>query len=398
MLKCFRLTSFLQYLLYGVVLLFAIIVALVASFPVASAVPVLDECDKTEVMSSDEIKDWKGTYKTDESMEESILSFYEKDKNNKVRRVLPVHRNIAMTMARLLRVKDEEPRFKLLADDLYHWESRKDPIPIPKGEIGRSVEIGRSLVKDDMRKLVPKGYKLYLQLRINQKWKDWVYIATSERKGGKGEDIYGLFAAHDFPSNTLIGGYCGECVWRSTFTGNGEPNEEDTMNLGGRDLTYALTYRDKNAKMIVVVPDAIRDVESNSRERVQLYMGMHYMNNPCFFTQDGTKAQKDAVDAINTVFVEDGTVKTLKKISPGEELLVGYGFHENKYYSIGENKKSAAEPAKGLFESSDEDNDESKKPAAKKLLQSSDENEEDDGDEDYRPEEEEKSSKRMRKT
>jgi hypothetical protein len=150
--------------------------------------------------------------------------------------------------------------------------------------------------------------------------------------------------------------------------------------------------------MIVVVPNAMRDVESDSRERVQLYMGMHYLNNPCFFTQDDTKAQKDAVDAINTVFVEDGSVKTLKKISPGEELLVRYGYHESKYYSVGESKKSAA---KGLFENSnkdEEDDDESKKPAAKKLSQSSDENEEDDGDEDYTPEEEEKSSKRMRKT
>ena len=55
--------------------MFTIIVALVASFPVASAVPVTNESDETKVMTSREIKDWKGTYKTDKSMKESILSF-----------------------------------------------------------------------------------------------------------------------------------------------------------------------------------------------------------------------------------------------------------------------------------------------------------------------------------
>ena len=57
--------------------MFTIIVALVGSFPVASAVPVTNESDETKVMTSCEINDWKGTYKTDKSMKESIVKITE---------------------------------------------------------------------------------------------------------------------------------------------------------------------------------------------------------------------------------------------------------------------------------------------------------------------------------
>jgi hypothetical protein len=362
------------------VLFFSIIVALFLGFPVVSAVPVPspvplgnedNQSDEERLMTDAELGAWKRAYENVGSMLETVLEYYKTNEKGEERQVTVPKRNIACTIAHLCLHKDDVEKFKLLADEVYRWELRRDPIAVAKGEVRAFSELTSqdeesAVVKADNKVLVvPKGYKLYLQLYINKNWQDWVYIGVSERKG-----------AHDFPSNTLIGCYCGKPVWVSEYEGHGEPTEDEFKKFKVEEQTYALTYRNAEGRMMTVVPDGLRDVESGKLDYTQLYMGMQYMNNPCWSLRTQTRAHEDARKKINVLFTEDGNVKSLKKIGPDAELLVAYAVHEQQHFTAGEVKKPAAKKVAAAA------------VAAAAVATCDDDEEEDKNDEDYINEEE----------
>jgi hypothetical protein len=61
-----------------------------------------------------------------------------------------------------------------------------------------------------------------------------------------------------------------------------------------------------------------------------LYMGMHYLNNACLTYEKGTLEYEKARKLNNCKLIDDGTIMTSAKISPGEELLSGYNRDEEK--------------------------------------------------------------------
>lgn len=167
---------------------------------------------------------------------------------------------------------------------------------------------------------LPQNYKLMLQLCINGKWKDWVYIARSYRLNAR----YGLFAARDFPCNTMIGFYMGPVVWESSVEGGYEASAKELKAAGIGDSAYFLQLRNKHCRCVVVDPKPLCLADANEIDQTVLFMGMHFINNPCLDVQKGTREYSNARRQINCLLREDGCVQATRKIGPGTELLTGY--------------------------------------------------------------------------
>jgi hypothetical protein len=60
-----------------------------------------------------------------------------------------------------------------------------------------------------------------------------------------------------------------------------------------------------------------------------MYLGMHYINNVCLCFKAGSPEYKTAKKYQNCVLVDEGSIKALKKIYPGQELFTAYSKDEN---------------------------------------------------------------------
>jgi hypothetical protein len=153
--------------------------------------------------------------------------------------------------------------------------------------------------------LSKKKIRYYLQLKIGDDWKDWVYIDKSKT----GHEEYGLFAAVDFPMGTIIGCYVGSKVWTSNLVGGSMPSYEKLKKANVPvSNPLALTYRDNKARMVTVVPSRFSDVT----EAVPLYMGMQFVN---YAGQDQQN---------NIIIIDDGSIETVQDIFAGTELCTTF--------------------------------------------------------------------------
>ena len=244
-------------------------------------------------------------------------------------------------------MKDDFEAFGKTYENLYQWVARCNDIlvktPGEYQDFASFVEKDGDKFKcDDSSEMkMQSNYKFMLQLKVNKKWKDWVYLARSDRCHAK----YGLFAARDFSSNTMIGFFMGPIVWKAPVEGGYAPSAKELSKAGLIDSDYALQYRNKDCRWVVADPPSILLVDKKVIDGALLYMGMHYINNPCLDYTNGTSGYFKNRKEHNCLLMEDGCVKAIKKIKPGTELLTAYTTDQQR-----------------------EDEDGSKKPAAKKSV------------------------------
>ena len=227
-------------------------------------------------------------------------------------------------LAQLYIRKDNLEAFRQVRGELYQWWLRSDPIKLegkPQPMANQSAAKRKKKKKKQLRKQtdvkIPSHIKMVLQLYINGKWKDWVYIARS----GRVHAAYGLYAARDFCSNTMIGFYMGPVIWEASVEGGYEATDEELEAAGVVNSAYSLQLRNNHCRCVVVDPKSIGPDET---DETCLFMGMHYMNNPCLDYQRGTPGYFKARKEINCLLLEDGCVQAIRKITPGTELLTGY--------------------------------------------------------------------------
>ena len=270
------------------------------------------------------IAEWKEHYTSAKKAQHYFMSLYKMNFENNAASALVVQLNVTGALAQIYVKKDHPNLFSEAYGELYRWVFRHDDLVLPKDGKYRAfdqlvADPRNNRTKQGVMKL-PSDYKLMLQLRINKKWKDWVYIAESTRRGAH----YGVFAGRDFCSQTIIGFYMGPIKWRATVEGGWEASPDELTASGVPESNYALQIRDKDCRFVMVDPASIRSVDKNEIEEVSLYMGMHYMNNPCMTFKRGTPGYIAAAKDNNCLLLDDGCVQAIKKIKPNTELLTGY--------------------------------------------------------------------------
>jgi hypothetical protein len=302
------------------------------------------------------IKKWKEHSTSIKKAQDYFLSRYQMNFEKNAPSALVVQKNVTKALAQIYVQKDEPNFFSREHGNLFQWVLRHDDLVLPKDGKYRAfdqlvADPRKNRTKQGVVKL-PSDYKLMLQLLINNKWKDWVYIAESTRIGAN----YGVFAGRDFCSQTIIGFYMGPITWRANVEGGWEASPKELTYAGVPESKYALQLRDKDCRFMVVDPASIRSVDKKEIDEVALYMGMHYINNPCMSFKRGTPGYIAAAKDNNCLLLDDGCVQAIKKIKPNTELLTGY--QRDQIYT----KKCLQTSTKNTV---DEDSDMDKKPAAK---------------------------------
>jgi hypothetical protein len=273
--------------------------------------------------TAQEIAHWKEDYTIIERTEDYFLRQYNTDFARNAASFLVVQQNVVKALAQLYICKDDLEVFDEAYDALYRWVLRSDDMVIPAGKYQTFDKLIADFQKEQDFSTVlklPSNYKLMLQLRINGRWKDWVYIAKSHRVNAH----YGLFSARDFCSNTMIGFYMGPVKWEASIEGGYEASSDELEAAGVIDSEYSLQLRNKDCRCVVVDPVSIRAVDDDEIQTASLYMGMHYMNNPCLTFEKGTTSYFNARKDQNCLLLEDGCVQAIRKIKPNTELLTGY--------------------------------------------------------------------------
>ena len=273
--------------------------------------------------TAQQIVHWKEDYTIIERTEDYFLRQYNTDFDRNAASFLVVQRNVIKALAQLYIRKDDLEVFRETYDDLHRWVLRSDDMVLSAGEyqtFGKLIADSETNQENSTVLKLPSNYKLMLQLRINGRWKDWVFIAKSHRVNAH----YGLFAARDFCSNTMIGFYMGPVKWEASIEGGHEASTDELEAAGVIDSEYSLQLRNKDCRCVVVDPISIRAVDEDETEDAYLYMGMHYMNNPCLTFEKGTPSYFRARKDQNCLLLEDGCVQAIRKIKPGTELLTGY--------------------------------------------------------------------------
>jgi hypothetical protein len=285
----------------------------------------------TVIMSGKELKDWCDDFKSAESMETYLLGKYT-ETNDEAQ--INFRKNIVKTLGELAMKKDNAREFQSLNGVLFRWVYRMEDKVLPNGEFmefeklmekdkifsERQGPLAGSVEEEEEVPAIPVGKKLYLQLKIQKSWRDWIYVKKSPYKGGG----LGAFAATCFPRNSIIGYYCGEQVWQSDVVGGPRPSYTELKEAGVCQTSYLLSYRDMTGRYVVVDPPSVSDVMSGLRESVPLHMGFQFVNDACRAFSPQTTEHEKAKKKQNVVFLEDGSVQATKKIAVGKELLTGY--------------------------------------------------------------------------
>ena len=242
--------------------------------------------------------------------------------------------NVAVPMAKLILLMEDPVKFAQSYGSIYRWQLRRsEPITVPDGcaptfleLIKESEEVLKKAIEKNKFVAVPVGYKLVLQLKVSNNWKDWVSLQESSRRYAG----YGVFAERDFPVNSIVGCYMGKITGRGIIEGGCDPTEAELDELNICQSNMSLYYRDSEARMVVVEPEGFAALEEGKTETVPLFMGMHFLNNACLSFTKGSKAYQDATKDQNCEILQDGTVSATKKISPGSELLTAYSTDKGK--------------------------------------------------------------------
>jgi hypothetical protein len=251
--------------------------------------------DEEEEFSKGQIRDWTKYYqKDDKQLRAYVLEKYPSTTDAALKKI---RKSTAETLTKILFIKDKEVAFQNLYNNLFRWQVRiRYNLPVP------GVAVAPAYLEEPL--IGDKEYRYYLQLKINDVWRDWVYIDKSKT----GHDEYGLFAADNFPKGTIIGCYVGPNHWTSEVIGGSMPSSQKLKkaNVPVSNPLTLLTYRDNKARMVTVVPSRF---SSDVTESVFLYMGMQFIN----YVGDSHQP--------NTLLIDDGSVEATKDISADTELL-----------------------------------------------------------------------------
>ena len=308
-------------------------------------------------MKEEEIVGWKSFYNSRRNMEEWIKQGLDDLSSSNRAAQLP----FVPVLAQIALMRHDVEKFVKGDGEYYRWLLRYEGVM--SGIIShcdnqlqwlndRVEEEKRNVLEAGGNFFLPDGFSYVFQLKVKGVWKDWVYVACSTRRTAR----FGLFAARDFPCNSIIGFYIGPSVWCSSLAGGAEPPERLTPATVSKN---ALAIRNPEAKFEIVDPKAIGN--SPEDEAVPLYMGMHFINNACEDFRPGTTDYDKASKKNNCMLIEDGSVKACKKIYPRQELLCGYLRDE---HNLTQEKKKEAKKKK------EEEEQEDSKPAASKKRKS----------------------------
>ena len=151
-----------------------------------------------------------------------------------------------------------------------------------------------------------------------EKWHDWLLVKKSNVRGAG----LGVFAARDFMKNTRIGCFVGRPVWvesKSQLCGCGRPCGEYLEAVGGKESKHRMLILNNECMwQVVEVPAINEDCEGG------LYLGFQYMNNAAHLWIKGSDEYCKAGKKQNIMAEIDGSIVTVKRIMPGQELYFGY--------------------------------------------------------------------------
>ena len=172
-----------------------------------------------KVMTPAQIRGWTKHYVSAAALQKYIMGLFETEGDSNATIVL--RKNIAATLAELILVVEDPVKFAEKYGELYRWELRSQPILLDGGRVSAFSDMVQKRneppAQQESNKVVilPTGYKLVLQLYINDKWKDWISLRKSNyRVAG-----YGVFAERDFPVNSILGCYAGTVTGRGIVGG-----------------------------------------------------------------------------------------------------------------------------------------------------------------------------------
>ena len=150
------------------------------------------------------------------------------------------------------------------------------------------------------------------QREESAKWYDYLYLSNSMIQNAG----IGLFAAHELPTRTLIGYYCGVLLWH---LGQMLPYDEHTVIEPPDEGTdaYTILMRDSKGEWVTVSPGDCGELS--------LYMGFQFMNDVGLSFDDEMENQSRVCRVMyNTQITEDGCVYTTRMIAKGTEVLCAY--------------------------------------------------------------------------
>ena len=150
------------------------------------------------------------------------------------------------------------------------------------------------------------------RMQESDKWFDYLYLSHSTIHNAG----IGLFAAHELPTRTLIGYYCGALIWCS---GLKLLYDEHTVIEPPDEVTdaFSILMWDSTGEWVTVSPGSCGELS--------LYMGSQFMNDVGLSFNDQTDNQSRVCHVMyNTQITEDSCVYTTRMIVKGMELLCAY--------------------------------------------------------------------------
>ena len=126
----------------------------------------------------------------------------------------------------------------------------------------------------------------------------------------------GLFTAHELPTRTLIGYYCGVLIWHSCQMLS---YDKHTVIEPPDEVTdaYTILMRDSKGESVTVSPGGCGEPS--------LYMGFQFMNDVGLSFDDEMDNKSRVCHAMYIIQIsEDGCVYTTRMVANSTELLCAY--------------------------------------------------------------------------
>lgn len=251
-----------------------------------------------DATSQDGVNEWKERYSSIEHLETYLKERTDCPKD---------HLQFVNSLARIGKERFSGEVDVKLYGEVYRWRFH-GKIRIPIDEIAN----GLSFVETVMRRTPEEsdeamyytwncGFILEMMSSSNS-WRDYFLLKESEHRPGNA----GLFSLRQLRKGTIIGYHVGEPV-DEIKSSQVDADVERTSEEAIKDEGDTMTLRDNDGRIKVIR-------SPRKRRDAPIYMGLHLAIDP----SDEPLGQRHA----NAIYSEDGSVRVLKKIAKGEEILV----------------------------------------------------------------------------
>lgn len=242
--------------------------------------------------------DWIQKSSSPEAIEQNLRSNTESYSSDKQRSLIPFFRSIS-----IIGYSRYNPE-SLKSLNCYKWEIRFtcDSHESLRRHISNTIT---EITCHNSNNALPNGLKFVLLLKDNDgHWHDWVFVAQSIIPNAGN----GLFAARDFPPDSVIGYYCGKII-----------HETNSFKIQKRiDVTIEKNVSDK--KIWIRKNDfcwVIIDAPSiNLQSFEDIFMGMQFMNSE--------KLPRQTNSTMNVDISQAGCVSTISHVTANDELIWSY--------------------------------------------------------------------------